>query len=135
MQIVTDSAADLAPSQIMDLPIHMVPLRLSLCGKTYIGGKDISYAQFYQMLSETDEFPQTSQASVCGFAETYRSVAKEDPEILSIHISSGLSGTINAAKTAAAMVPEARITFWDSKTLSAAMGWQVQAAALMAKKN
>ncbi len=56
-------------------------------------------------------------------------------KILSIHISSGLSGTLNSAKVVAEMVPEADITFWDSKTLSAALGWQVQAAALAAVKN
>ena len=59
----------------------------------------------------------------------YRKLAVEDPEILSIHISSGLSGTMNAAVQGAAMVPEAHVTFVDSKTLSVPLGWQVEAAA------
>ena len=61
-------------------------------------------------------------------------MAKKDPEILSIHISGGLSGTINSARVGASMVPEAKITFWDSRTLSAALGWQVEAAGRMILK-
>jgi DegV family protein with EDD domain len=55
-------------------------------------------------------------------------MAKKDPDILSIHMSSGLSGTINSALAAVKMVPEANITVVDAKTLSAAAGWQVWAA-------
>jgi DegV family protein with EDD domain len=66
-------------------------------------------------------------------AELYRQLAATDPDILSIHISSGLSGTVNAAPTGAAMTPEANVTIVDTKTLSGAQGWQVQAAARAAK--
>ena len=130
MQIVTDSAADLAPSQIAGLPIHITTLRLSLGGVPFTGTAD----EFYKALTETDEYPATSQAAAGDFAELYRKLAKFDPDILSIHISSGLSGTINSARVGASMVPEARVTFWDSRTLSAALGWQVEAAARMVKK-
>ena len=130
MQIVTDSAADLAPSQLAGLPIHYTTLRLSLGGVPFTGTNE----EFYQKLSETDEFPATSQAAAGEFAELYRKVAKINPDILSIHISGGLSGTINSARVGASMVPEARVTFWDSLTLSAALGWQVEAAARMVKK-
>ena len=70
----------------------------------------------------------TSQPPAGSFAETYRRLAATDPDILSIHISSGLSGTANAAQAGAAQVPEARVTVVDTKTLSAAAGWQVEAA-------
>ena len=130
MQIVTDSAADLAPSQIAGLPIHFTTLRLSLGGVPFTGSNE----EFYQKLSETDEYPVTSQAAAGEFAELYRKVAKTDPDILSIHISGGLSGTINSARVGASMVPEAKVTFWDSRTLSAALGWQVEAAARMVVK-
>jgi DegV family protein with EDD domain len=56
-----------------------------------------------------------------------------DEEILSIHISSGLSGTYNSAVAAAELIPEANITVVDTKTLSAAAGWQVEAAARAVK--
>jgi DegV family protein with EDD domain len=62
-------------------------------------------------------------------AETYKDIAATDPDILSVHMSSGLSGTINAAQLAARLVPQARITYFDTKTLSAASGWQAIAAA------
>lgn len=130
MQIVTDSAADLAPSQIAGLPIHFTTLRLSLGGEPFTGTNE----EFYQKLTETGEFPSTSQAAAGEFAELYRKVAKKDPEILSVHISGGLSGTINSARVGASMVPEANVTFWDSRTLSAALGWQVEAAARMVVK-
>ena len=58
-------------------------------------------------------------------------VAAGDPDILSIHISSGLSGTLNAARLGAQQVPEAHVTFVDTLTLSAAQGWQVEAAGRM----
>ena len=130
MQIVTDSAADLAPSQLAGLPIHFTTLRLSLGGKPFTGTNE----EFYKKLSETDEYPVTSQAAAGEFAELYRNVAKKDPDILSIHISGGLSGTINSARVGASMVPEAKVTFWDSRTLSAALGWQVEAAGRMIVK-
>ena len=73
--------------------------------------------------------PTTSQPSPAEFADVYRKIAKTDPDILSIHISSGLSGTFNSARLAVNEVPEANITLWDSKTLSGGEGWQVAAAA------
>ena len=130
MQIVTDSAADLAPSQLAGLPIHYTTLRLSLGGVPFTGTNE----EFYKKLTETGEYPATSQVAAGEFAELYRKVAKKDPEILSIHISGGLSGTINSARVGASMVPEAKITFWDSRTLSAALGWQVEAAGRMIMK-
>jgi DegV family protein with EDD domain len=94
---------------------------------------DIQPEEFYRLLAETDSLPVTSQPSAGDFAETYRQLAVTDPEILSIHMTSGLSGTFNSAQTGASMVPEANITLVDTKTLSAAAGWQVEAAARAAK--
>ncbi len=129
MQIVADRGMDLANSQMEGFPIHLVPLRITLEGKTYASGIDLQPEEFYQLLSETGAMPVTSQPSPGEFAELYRELAKTDPDILSIHISSGLSGTLNAARTGAEMVPEANITLVDSKTLSVPYGWQVEAAA------
>ena len=129
MQIVTDQGVDLSPAQAAGLNIHTVPLRITLNGKTYVGGKDIDYVSFYQILTDTGAFPTTSQPSPGDFAEKYRELAKTDPDILSIHLSSGLSGTFNAARLGAEMVPEAHVTVLDTKTLSGSSGWQVEAAA------
>lgn len=129
MQIVTDQGMDLSPAQAAGLNIHTVPLSINLNGKTYVGGKDIDYVTFYQILTDTGAYPTTSQPSPGDFADVYRALAKTDPDILSIHISSGLSGTYNSARLGAEMVPEARVTVIDSKTLSGPFGWQVEAAA------
>jgi DegV family protein with EDD domain len=129
MQIVTDRGMDLTQDQIKNSNLHFAPLRFTLDGKTYSSGVDIQPDEFYNLLEKTDGYPTTSQPSSGEFAEIYRELAKTDPEILSLHISSGLSGTINAARLGAEMVPEAHVTFVDSLTLSCPMGWQVEAAA------
>jgi DegV family protein with EDD domain len=94
---------------------------------------DIHPDEFYRLLAATDSLPITSQPSAGVFAETYRQLAATDPDILSIHMTSGLSGTFNSAKAGAELVPEANVTHVDTKTLSAAAGWQVEAAARAAK--
>jgi DegV family protein with EDD domain len=135
MQIVTDSGTDLSlpPEQVAELNIHVVPLIVTLEGKSYREGVDIQPGEFYRLLAATDSLPITSQPSAGDFAGTYRQLAATDPDILSIHISSGLSGTVNAARVGAEQVPEANVTIVDAKTLSAAAGWQVEAAARAVK--
>ncbi|OQY33589.1 MAG: hypothetical protein B6I38_03375 [Anaerolineaceae bacterium 4572_5.1] len=131
MQIVTDSGTDvgLSPEQLDDLNIHIMPLVVTLEGKSYHEGVDIQPAAFYELMAKTDALPITSQPSAGDFAELYRRLALTDPNILSIHMTSGLSGTFNSARAGAEMVPEANITLVDTKTLSSAAGWQVKAAA------
>lgn len=135
MHIVTDSGTDhnLSPQQAAEYNLHTVPLNVTLDGITYQEGVDIQPADFYELLAKSGNLPITSQPSAGQFAELYRRLAAEDPDILSVHITSGLSGTFNAAKAGAQMVPEANITHVDTKTLSAPAGWQVEAAARAAK--
>jgi len=131
VQIVTDSGTDLGLSseEAGELKIHVVPLVVTLEGQSYREGVDIQSDEFYRLLAATHNLPSTSQPSAGDFAETYRRLAATDPDILSIHMSSGLSGTLNAARAGAELVPEANVTHVDTKTLSAAAGWQVEAAA------
>lgn len=131
MQIVTDSGTDLyiPPEQATDLGIHVIPLVVTLDGDSFREDVDIQPDEFYELLAARDSLPTTSQPSVGDFAETYRRVAATDPNILSIHMTSGLSGTVNSARAAAELVPEANVTVVDTKTLSAAAGWQVIEAA------
>lgn len=133
MHIVTDRGMDLMPEHTEGLGIHFIPLTLTLGGKSYRSGEDIQPDEFYRLLEADGGFPTTSQPSPGVFADLYRRLAASDPDILSIHISSGLSGTINAARLGAQMVPEANVTIVDTKTLSGAQGWQVAAAARAAK--
>lgn len=131
MQIVTDSGTDLSlsPEQMTELNIHIVPLVVTLGGKSYHEDVDLKPEEFYPLLEASDELPTTSQPSPGDFAEIYRELAQDDPDILSIHMTSGLSGTYNSAVEGAKQVPEANVTLVDTKTLSAAAGWQVEAAA------
>ena len=135
MQIVTDSGTDimLPSEELAELNIHIVPLVVTLDEASYRENVDIQPDEFYSLLTETDSLPVTSQPSAGDFAETYKRLAATDPDILSIHMSSGLSGAFNAARAGAELAPEANVTLIDTKTLSAAAGWQVNAAARAVK--
>lgn len=135
MQIVTDSGTDLLLSaeRLAELNIHIVPLVVTLDDSSYRENVDIQPAEFYRLLAATDSLPVTSQPSAGDFADLYRRLSATDPDILSVHMTSGLSGTFASAQAAADMVPEARVTLVDTKTLSAAAGWQVEAAARAGK--
>jgi len=131
MQIVTDSGTDLNLSreEAAEYNVHVVPLTVTLDGKSYREGIDIKPGDFYDLLAASNNLPITSQPSAGQFADLYRRLAADDPDILSIHMTSGLSGTFNSALAGADLVPEANVTHVDTKTLSAAAGWQVEAAA------
>lgn len=128
MKIVTDAAADMVVD-LQQYPIYVIPLSFTIDGKSYRNGVDIDTPGFYRLLASAKDYPTTAQPAPGEFADLYRQIAATDPDILSIHVSEGLSGTINAARAGAPLVPEANITFWDSRTLSGALGWQVLAAA------
>jgi len=131
MQIVTDSGTDLnlSEEEKADLNIHVVPLSVHLNEVSYREGLDITPGEFYSLLEKSGNMPLTSQPSTGDFSQIYQKILETDPDILSIHISSGLSGTYNSALAAAKLLPDANITVLDTKTLSAAAGWQVEAAA------
>jgi DegV family protein with EDD domain len=131
MQIVTDTGMDmyLPPEQMPEIEIHLIRHAITLEGKTYLSGADIQSEELQQKLMATSAFPTTSQPSAGDFAAMYKKLAAADPDILSIHMSSGLSGTISSAHAGAQMTPEANVTIVDTKTLCAVLGWQVAAAA------
>lgn len=135
MKIVTDSGVDfsLSAEEMKQLNISVIPLRVTLESTTYREGIDIAKDDFYRLLESSKDLPKTSQPSPGEFAELYQELARQDPDILSIHMSGGLSGTYQSAVLASQMVPEARITHVDTKTLSAPSGWQVEAAARAAR--
>lgn len=130
MKIVTDSGADLMFSQdVLDqLDVRILPLVVNLDGKAYREDLDITPEGFYQLLEGTKSLPTTSLPPTGDFAAAYRDLGKDGEEILSIHISSGLSGTFNSAVQGAKLVPEINVTHFDARTLSAAVGWMVEAA-------
>ncbi len=134
IKIVTDSTCDLSDEMIKQYGITVVPLSISFGEKTYLDGVDISKKEFITLLTSTEELPKSSQPSAGAFEKTYRELL-EDPEtthVLSIHITEGMSGTVNAAQTAADMIGEG-VTVMNSGFISYALGIQVIEAATMAR--
>jgi DegV family protein with EDD domain len=132
IQIVTDSAADIPPDLAAELGITVVPLTVHFGDKTYHDGEDITPPEFYALLKTNSNFPRTSQPSVGRFEEAYR--ALRDSEIISIHLSSRLSGTFGAATTAARGVEGAHVHLVDSLLAAMAEGELVLAAARLARR-
>ena len=133
MKIVTDSAANLLPNHITELGVNVVPFKVTFNGKTYLDGVDITPAELYGLYKEfPDEYPMTSQPSAGEFAAVYAEYP--DDEILSLHLSSGLSGSYSSGVTASAMVPGERVTVIDTKTIGPAEGWLVEIAAYGVKR-
>ena len=132
--IVTDSTAYLPQEYVDSLPIKVIPLTVNWDGKTYRDGIDIKPNEFYTRLSKSNTLPTTSQATVKDFSDVYEQLIKEDYAILTMPISSGISGTVNSAFQAKEMFPKAEIDVIDTKLVSMALGFQVLAAARAAKE-
>lgn len=131
--IVTDSTAYLPQEFIESLPIRVVPLTVNWDGKTYRDGIDIRPNEFYTRLSKSSTLPTTSQATVKDFTDVFEPLIEEGYDILTLPISSGISGTVNSAFQAKEMYPKASIEVVDTKLVSMALGFQVLAAARAAK--
>jgi len=134
MRIVTDAAADLTAAEARALDIERAPLFIQF-PEGEVSSFDISADEFYLRLTDLyPKIPTTALPSHGIFEQLYRRVAEADPEILSIHISSGLSGTVGAAGTAAGHVaPDIRVRTWDTMTLAGGQRFQVLAAAVAAR--
>ncbi|OIN95311.1 MAG: hypothetical protein AUJ21_03405 [Anaerolineae bacterium CG1_02_58_13] len=135
MKIVTDCAADMSAEELEQLGVTQAPLFIQF-PEGEVNSADITADAFYDRLEAMrPQIPTTAMPSTGLFAELYRKVAQAGENILSIHISSGLSGTINAAREGGEQArPEADVNFWDSLTLSGGERFQVIAAALAAKR-
>jgi DegV family protein with EDD domain len=131
MKIVTDCAADMSNEELETLGVVQAPLFIQF-PEGEVNSADISADDFYNRLEAMrPQFPTTAQPSAGIFAELYRKIAQTDKDIFSIHISSGLSGTINSAQDGGSLVKgEANVKFWDTLTLSGGERFQVMAAAL-----
>lgn len=134
MKIVTDSAADLSNEELEQLGIAQAPLFIQF-PEGEVSAADISADDFYNRLEAMrPAIPTTAQPSSGIFAELYRKIAATEKNIFSVHISSGLSGTINSARDGGEQVKgEANVSHWDTLTLSGGERFQVLAAALASK--
>jgi len=125
--LVTDSTADLTEKLKLQYNIHSIPLRIRFGDEEFFDG-EITNEDFYFRLEKENELPQTSQPSPEEFISLYKRLLEEYQEVISIHISSGLSGTINAARVATEKL-KGSIHLVDSKTISMGTGILVMEAA------
>ena len=135
--IVTDSTSDLTEEFIGDLNISIIPLKIKLGENYYRENVELSKKEFWKRLLSEKVLPKTSQPSPAEFKALYEKLFKQGyKKIISIHISSKLSGTQQAARVAKGMLPQGdNITIVDSKQVTMALGYQALEAAKMAKEN
>jgi DegV family protein with EDD domain len=131
--IVTDSTSYLPQEYIDSLPIRVVPLTINWDGVTYRDGIDIKPDEFYRRLAKSSILPTTSQATIGDFSTVFKQLIDEGYDILTLPISSGISGTVNSAFQAKDLLKDAAIEVIDTKLVSMALGFQVLAAARVAR--
>jgi len=134
VKIVTDSSADLPAQIVKDLDITVVPLYVRFGEQVYRDRIDINEEQFYQRLERDTIHPSTIQPSPQDFIDAYQKLSKGCDGIISLHISSKLSGTSNSASQAKTDIKGCPIEVIDSQVLSMALGLVVISAAKMAKE-
>ena len=93
LHIVTDGAADVPVEWEKDYDIDIIPINIQFGEKTYLQDIDLDSEGFYKLVDETRKIPKTSQPSPHQFIEFYKRIAREGDTILSIHVTSKLSGT------------------------------------------
>jgi DegV family protein with EDD domain len=130
--IVTDSTAFMTNEVTRNLPIHYVPLQVIWGEDTYLDNVDITPDEFYARLKVSKVLPSTSQPSPAAFRDLYTKLIDQGCDILSLHISSKLSGTIDSAIQARNMLPGSHIEIVDSQSTSLEMGFQMLAGARLA---
>ncbi len=129
VRIVTDSSAYLPSNLVKQYGIRVVPLHVLFGRTSYRDGVDLSTAEFYRKLRESRAFPTTTQPSAGEFRKAYADLVSAGHDVISIHISSKLSGTVSSAQTAAAMFPHATVTVVDTPWVSLALEMVVLEAA------
>lgn len=127
--VVTDSTAGMAAGLVAEAGVKVIPLWVHFGEKGYRDGVDMTSEQFYPMLAGSKSLPTTSQPSAGEFLEFYRGLAGEAEAIVSIHISSVLSGTVASALAARQMFPDVPVHVVDSRSASMGLGLIVLAAA------
>ncbi|MCX8062784.1 MAG: DegV family protein [Anaerolineales bacterium] len=131
--IVTDSTAYIPQNYLNEYQITVAPQVLIWGDQTYEDGVDIQPAEFYQRLKTATVMPTTSQVTIPNFHKIFQSLLEQGKEILAILISAKLSGTIDSAIQAKAMLPGAPIEIVDSYSTAMAMGFQVLTVARAAQ--
>src|SRR4030042_3898680 len=133
MKIVTDCAADLTKKDVDELDIIIAPLFIQF-PEGEVNSNDLTPDDFYQTLIKIAPIiPTTAQPSSGSFTSMYKKLIDIGEDVISIHISSGLSGTIESARLGAAQLPGNFVEIVDSLTLSGGQRFQVLATAMAAR--
>jgi DegV family protein with EDD domain len=129
IHLVTDSTSDISPSDAESLGVHVVPLIVRFGDEQYRDGVDIDADQFYAKLARTDVHPTTSQPSPDVFSTLYKTLLS-DPrdQVVGLHISTKLSGTLQSAMLAAKDFDPGRIHLVDTESVSGGLQLLVRAA-------
>jgi DegV family protein with EDD domain len=132
IKIVTDSTADIPPD--LSAGITVVPCFIQFGTTSYLDGIDITREQFYTRLAASDVMPRTAAPSAGIFEETYRRMAAQGDEVISLHVAGALSSVFNSARLGAEAVPQAHVTVYDSESVTMGLGWMCIAAARAARQ-
>ncbi|MBS4217378.1 DegV family protein [Bacillus sp. FJAT-49711] len=130
IKIVTDSTCDLSKEEVKQLNIHVIPLSITIQGETYLDRVDITPKEFMEKMKASEELPKSSQPAVGEFLKLYDELGEDGSEILSIHLTGKMSGTVDSARAAAKM-SDSKVTIIDSLFISKALAFQVREAAKM----
>ncbi|MGD7045362.1 DegV family protein [Jeotgalibacillus proteolyticus] len=133
VKIVTDSTVDLKEEIVKKYNITIVPLTLSIDGRSYVDRVEITPQEFLSKMRVSKELPKSSQPSAGAFKEMYDELGSDGSSIISIHMTGNMSGTVRSALTAKDLT-EADVSVVDSRFISKALSFQVVEAAKMAQE-
>jgi len=125
--VITDSTADMTPAIAAENGVEVVPLAITIDGETFPDGT-FTQAEFFERMQSAAALPTTSQPSVGALSDAYERALERADSVLSEHISSRLSGTMESARMAAERFA-GKVQVFDSRNLSWGLAWQVLDAA------
>lgn len=131
IKIITDSTVDLSRDLIDQYGIEVMPLMVSFGDESYLDGVDIKFNEFLEKMKQSSIFPTTSQINPTRFYEVYKNYLKEGYKILSIHLSSKMSGTYQSACIAKDMINTEDIVVIDSVNVTSGLGVLVLKACML----
>lgn len=131
--VLTDSTAYIPEHLAEKYHIYTVPLSVTFGSDTYLEGQEITAEEFYEKMKTSEELPKTSQPPIGVFVSKLEEISKSYDACISIHLSSGISGTYQTSISAGNMVEELDVYSFDSEISCMAQGFYVLEAAKMAQ--
>lgn len=132
--VVTDSTAYIPKHIREELGIHMIPLSVVFGNESYQEIVELSTTDFYEMMRTQKQLPSTTQPPTGHFVELFERLAKDYDAVISIHLSSGISGTYQGAITAGEMVEGIEVYAFDSEISCMIQGFYALEAAKLARE-